>query len=189
MIFLFKKVQDAGNIYLCTMKTVKRTTVAFSGHRSFKMTDPGGDLFAARDGQTESDIYARLRETISNLAEEGFTDFLCGMAEGFDLLAGEAVLELRGKYADLRLIAVIPFPRQAVGFKPETRESYYEVLGNAWEIFTVCPQYSTDCFHRRNDYLIDNSSVLVCFYNGTRGGTQYTVKRALKNGLRIINIF
>lgn len=133
-------------------------------------------------------IRQKLEAAIRQLTAEGYTSFLCGMAEGFDLLAGDAVLSLRREFPRIRLTAVVPFAGQATGFSADVREAYERVMAGADEIFTVCPHYSTDCFHRRNDYMVGHSSVLVCCYNGSAGGTQYTVKRALKNGLRVINL-
>ena len=148
----------------------------------------GGSLFASPGDRDPEAILRRLTAIVRELAQDGFTDFLCGMAEGFDLMAGEAVLSLREEFPQLRLTAVIPFPGQADGFAAATRELYERVLSAADEKITVCPQYSADCFHRRNDYLVYNASALVCYYNGSKGGTQYTVRRALRNGLRVINL-
>ena len=42
---------------------------------------------------------------------------------------------------------------------------------------------------RRNDYLVDNSALLVAWYDGSpRGGTAYTVKRARRMRMPIINL-
>ena len=41
---------------------------------------------------------------ITSLYADGCTDFLCGGAKGFDLLAAEALLELRPILSDARLI-------------------------------------------------------------------------------------
>lgn len=167
----------------------KSKTVAFSGHRSFKMfPSGGGSLFDAPGRHEPAAIAERLRDVVRRLAGEGYTDFLCGMAEGLDLMAAEAVLTVRGEFPGLRLVAVVPFPGQAAGFGAETRETYNRALAAANHSIIVSPEYSADCFHRRNDLLADRSSTLVCYYNGSKGGTQYTVKRALRNGSRIINI-
>lgn len=170
------------------MKPEKSKTVAFSGHRSFKMNAGGGSLFD-ECGQYEPEATAlRLRETVRGLAVDGYTDFLCGMAEGFDLMAGEAVVEVRREFPSVRLTAVVPFPGQAVRFGGEAREIYDRVLAAADHTIVVCPEYSKDCFHRRNDLLVNLSSVLICYYNGSCGGTQYTVKRALQTGTKVINL-
>jgi hypothetical protein len=42
----------------------------------------------------------------------------------------------------------------------------------------------------RNDYLVENSSVLVAWFDGQpRGGTAYTVRRARRKGVRIENLY
>ncbi len=170
------------------MKSEKSKTVAFSGHRSFKMNACGGSLFDDPGRHDAAAIPQRLRETVRKLAAEGYTDFLCGMAEGFDLMAGEAVVDARDEFPGLRLTAVVPFPGQAAGLDGGVRETYDRVLAAADHKIVVCPEYGADCFHRRNDLLADRSSVLVCCYNGAKGGTRYTVKRALVNGSKIINL-
>ncbi len=165
----------------------KRHTVSFTGHRSFKMTSNERTLFSTSDSVSDN-LRNKLTHTLTELYREGFTTFLCGMAEGFDLLAAEAVLSLRATYPEIRLIAIIPHPGQARRFAPATRLRYEQALAQATETLLLFEHYCPECFHRRNDYLVDHSSVLVAFYNGTPGGTAYTVRRARQQGLRLINL-
>lgn len=160
----------------------KDKSVSFTGHRSFKMD--GGGLFL----QSWDDIAVRLDDVLRGLVAEGYTDFLCGMAEGFDLVAGEAVVELRKEFPHLHLTAVLPFPEQSRGFDASVKARYDALLAAADEITTLRPHYTVECFHARNDFLVDHCSVLVCYYNGSLGGTRYTVRRALQKQLRIINM-
>ena len=162
--------------------TDKSKTVAFTGHRSFKMA--GGGLFL----NSWDDIAVRLDSALRGVIAEGYTDFLCGMAEGFDLMAGEAVVRLRDEFPNLRLVAVLPFPEQSRGFDSQTKARYDALMAASDEIVTVRPTYTIDCFHARNDFLVDNGSVLICYYNGSLGGTRYTVRRALQHQRRIINM-
>lgn len=159
----------------------KQKTAAFSGHRSFKT---GGGLFA----QSPEQMRLRLLEILRALAKEGYTHFLCGMAEGFDIMAGEAVVALQKEGAPLELVAVVPFPEQARGFSPELKARYDTLLAVAREVIIIKQHYSVDCFHARNDFLVANSSVLVCYYNGSGGGTQYTVRRAITAKSRILQL-
>lgn len=168
------------------MNIDKAKAVAFSGHRSFKAAG-GSDLF--RSVNPGMPLDRKLERILRALAEEGFTDFLCGMAEGFDLLAARCVVRLREELPSIRLIAAVPFPGQDDKFHPELRERYRRLLDLSDHTVIVSPTYSSDCYHRRNDFLTDNASVLVCYFNGTKGGTAYTVKRALSRGLRVINLF
>lgn len=167
------------------MEIDKTRTVAFSGHRSFKMA-ARDNLFSPNNDA--AGLAMRISQAIRQLHASGYDTFLCGMAEGFDLMAGLEVLKLRDEFPEIRLFAIIPFPGQADSFSQKTRNTYDYILAKADCQTTICPYYSQDCFHRRNDFLIDNCSVLACYYNGSKGGTAYTVKRALKYRIRVINI-
>ena len=48
---------------------------------------------------------------IKNLYEEGFREFYSGMAEGFDMIAAEAVLQLKEQYEDMTLVGCYPLSR------------------------------------------------------------------------------
>lgn len=163
-------------------------TAAFSGHRSFKINNGMQSLFSEMDDPADT-LSARIEHAVRQLCEKGYDTFLCGMAEGFDLMAGEAVLKLAGEFPSIRLLAIIPYPGQASSFDHETREAYDMVLSGAEAQTTICNRYSHDCFHRRNNFLTDNSSALICYYNGSKGGTAYTVRRAMQQGAEIINLY
>lgn len=169
------------------MKIDRNRTAAFSGHRSFKMKNGSASLFASTESAADK-LEIRLETAVRSLCKAGYDTFLCGMAEGFDLMAAEAVIKLMDDFPGIRLIAVIPFPGQADYLNDKTRSIYHTVLSAAQAQITICNDYSYDCFHRRNDFLAENSTALVCYYNGSKGGTAYTVKRALKQGSEVINV-
>uniref|UniRef100_UPI004055A109 SLOG family protein n=1 Tax=Alistipes sp. TaxID=1872444 RepID=UPI004055A109 len=145
--------------------------VAFTGHRSYR-------------GEQE----AALKEVIRRLYGEGYTYFLSGMAAGFDLAAAEAVLALRAELG-IRLCCVIPYAGQRGGLPKGDQGRYDRVLEEADEVVQLAEGYFRGCFHKRNDFLVDHASCVVAYYNSPKGGTHYTVQRALKRGLSLINIY
>lgn len=167
------------------------TTVAFTGHRTY-----GGQAAAA------------LRATVGELYARGFRTFLCGMAMGFDLAAAEAVLACRDSETGsafspasapdphfphtpmpgLRLVAVIPFRGQESRFPAVDRERFRRVLAAADHSVTLSPSYHAGCYAVRNNYLVEHAALLVAWYDGSPGGTHYTVRRALGRGLEFINL-
>ena len=173
------------------------TTVAFTGHRTY-----GGQAAAA------------LRATVGELYARGFRTFLCGMAMGFDLAAAEAVLACRDSQTasvfspavdsvsaffpephsphmpmpGLRLVAVIPFRGQESRFPAVDRERFRRVLAAADHSVTLSPSYHAGCYAVRNNYLVEHAALLVAWYDGSPGGTHYTVRRALVRGLEFINL-
>ncbi len=160
-----------------TDPTERSRTAAFSGHRSYKMR--GGD---------PADTASRLRETLVNLISEGYDTFLCGMAEGFDLMAAGEVLRLREEFPGVRLVAVVPFRGQAERFPMAVTAEYRRVLSLADCVEVLAENYDPRCYHRRNDYLLTNASCMVFFYNGSPGGTHYCWQQAARRGLRVVNL-
>ena len=108
-----------------------------------------------------------LAETVRALYGRGYRNFLSGMAEGFDLAAAEVVLSLRKELSDLRLVCVLPYSDHPA-HRPSALQSRYQ---------------------RGNDYLVDHASYLVAWYDGSVGGTQYTVRRAHAAHLPVENLW
>ena len=148
-----------------------RTSVAFTGHRTY------------RDAAADA-----LRRTVGELYARGFRNFLSGMAVGFDLAAAEAVLELRERAPGVRLVAAVPFRGQEMRFSPADRERFRRVLAAADHSVTLSPYYHAGCYAVRNNYLVEHAALLVAWYDGSPGGTHYTVRRALGRGLEFINL-
>lgn len=88
----------------------------------------------------------------------------------------------------LRLVAVVPFQGQASRFSAADRERFHRVLAAADRSVTLSPSYHAGCYAVRNNYLVDHASLLVAWYDGSPGGTHYTVRRALRRGLEIVNL-
>lgn len=152
------------------MDFLREKGVAFTGHRSYR-------------SECDQALMLHLRA----LCERGFRDFYSGMAEGFDLAAAEAVVALRREFP-IRLIAVLPHPGQAHGFSAKNRLLHARLLEEADRVVKVAQAYHAGCFHRRNDFLVEQASHLVAYYNGSKGGTHYTLHRAQREGLSIKNL-
>ncbi len=146
-------------------------TVAFTGHRTYR-------------GEASEALCALIRQ----LSEGGFTTFLSGMAQGFDLAAAEAVVALREEGVPIRLVAVVPFATQSSSFSEVDRTRFRHLLAEADEVILLASTYHRGCYQQRNNFLVDHASVLVAWYEGSSGGTQYTFLRALKRGLTLHNL-
>ena len=88
----------------------------------------------------------------------------------------------------LRLVAVIPFRGQESRFPAVDRERFRRVLAAADHSVTLSPSYHAGCYAVRNNYLVEHAALLVAWYDGSPGGTHYTVRRALVRGLEFINL-
>ncbi len=132
----------------------------------------------------------KIYDSVFALVEEGFCDFYCGMASGFDLLCGKAVIDIKRNRPEkgIRLIAAIPFSAQSNGFSNMWKKLYEIVIAEADKIEIISEEYSISCFEKRNRFMVDKSQCVICYFDGKSGGTANTVKYALKKGKRIINL-
>ena len=133
-----------------------RTSVAFTGHRTYRG--------AAADA------------------------LCCQNRRNFPSAAAEAGRELRERAPGVRLVAAVPFRGQEMRFSPADRERFRRVLAEADSVEVLAPAYHRGCYAVRNDFLVDNARVLVAWYDGSPGGTRYTVRRALGRGLEVVNL-
>ena len=154
------------------MEYNREVSVAFTGHQEY-------------DGQADD----RLAALVRSLYEEGYRFFYSGMALGFDLAAAEAVLSLREECPGMQLIAVVPFHGQERDFPIRERMRYWAVLAAADRTVELEPAYRRGCFYRRTDYLVDHADRLVAWYERSRSGTGYTVRRARKERIEVTNLF
>lgn len=146
--------------------------VAFTGHRTY-------------DGSANDALMA----TISSLYAEGARHFRVGMAEGFDLAAGNAVVEMMLTHSDITLEACIPWPGFEARFSAEGRTQYNRIMDHAAIVRYASNEYHRTVFYDRNDMLVEGAQSLVAWWDGGKSGTGYTVKRARKLGLNIKNLY
>ena len=158
-------------------------TVAFTGYRPEKLSF---------QENADDKAYLKFRElqknVIDRLVELGHTEFISGMARGFDTWVAEDVCELKKQNSEIKLICAIPFDRQTSGWTVEEIERYENIKSLADEIVVTSPSYNKGCFHKRNRYMVDNAETVVCCFDGKPGGTAYTVDYALKKGKTVIQI-
>ena len=148
-------------------------TVAFTGHRSYA-------------GEADEELH----RVVEQLYEQGFRRFLCGMAWGWDLAAGRVVMQLKKVHPDVELVAVVPYRGFCNLFHGTDEELYKSVAGAADSIEIVCENGSDMSYMLRNNFLVDNASVVVAWWNGKpRSGTAYTVGRARKSRVEVVNLY
>lgn len=158
-------------------------TCCFSGHRPGKL--PWG---ADEDDPRCHDLKMELAARLEGIRQAGYRHFICGMAAGCDLYFAEAVQALREEHPELTLEAAIPCDSQADGWPAALRRRYEALTAACDEVTLLQHAYTPGCMQRRNEYMLDRSSLLLAVYDGLPGGTMNTILSARRRGRTVITI-
>jgi len=161
----------------------RQSACCFTGHRPGKLPWK----YEEADSRCAA-LKVRMADAVAAAYDEGYRHFLCGMAMGCDLYFCETVLSLRSAHGDVTLEAVIPCPTQSDSWPASQRERYHRLVEACDYETLVSEKYTPDCMQRRNRYLVDHASLLIAAFDGSPGGTQYTIQYALRRGLAITDL-
>ena len=157
------------------MDEMRERTCCFTGHRDLPV-------------QRQKELAAKLEETIIGLIDRGIRFYGAGGARGWDTLAAQTVLRLKGRFPHIKLILVFPCRTQTRGWPAADVQEYERIKALADKVVYTSQEYTKGCMHKRNRHLVDHSSVCVCYLTKKDGGTAYTVDYAERQGLEIINL-
>jgi uncharacterized phage-like protein YoqJ len=129
----------------------------------------------------------RVKARVKLQYTKGVDTFVCGMADGFDLIAADAAMEL-----GLEIWAARPWTGHKVG--SDWSELYQRVLEYATKtvVVTEADTYPGHwCMHKRNEWMVDNSDAVMAYLRPdvTSGGTFACRNYAKKTGAPVANIY
>ncbi|MBQ8214780.1 MAG: DUF1273 family protein [Clostridia bacterium] len=151
----------------------KDTTCLFTGHRT--LPSKGRDL---------DWLEQELKKEIRAAYDRGYRTFLSGGAAGFDLLCAMTVINLRqSELPELRLVFALPCYNHYKSWDKNDKMLFAHLLERTDEVVYVSEDYTQGCMHKRNRYMVDNSSLCIAYCTKSTGGTAYTVNYAQKNGV------
>ena len=169
----FSTLSSEQDPYDLRTRANREHTVCFTGHRAINRQDAA---------------LARLDELLELLYAQGFRDFLCGGALGFDLFAAEHVVRLRDRHPDVRLIFCLPCADQSSKWKRADCSRYERLLYLSDETRVLSPRYYDGCMQSRNAYMVDRSYLCVAYMARLHGGTMSTVRYAISQDVPVINL-
>lgn len=159
------------------LKFDRTVSAAFTGHRFYD--------FSQREF-----IQERLTSAISEAYDHGIRNFISGFALGIDLVAAQLVQSLKCNLPGISLTAAIPFEGQAERYNIYDKRVYGRLLELADKVIVLSDCYYPRCFLDRDEFMFENASYLIAYYDGReKGGTYYTVKKARARGIPIINVY
>lgn len=165
---------------------LKENTISITGLRRHKLN---WDRKVYKEN--ESKMICFLVEYLENYINEGFENFLCGMASGSDFIFAKAVIILKDKYKHILLHAIVPFVDQDKYYSHEDKLEYNNLIKKCDSIRILNFEYSKNCYEIRNEFLIESSSVLLAItydVNMHRSGTTQTINMAKRSNLKIVQL-
>lgn len=148
--------------------------ISGTGHRPDKL---GGYSDKAHDELTNV--------AIAYLQEAKPTKVISGMALGWDTALADAAVLL-----GIPLVAAIPFEGQESRWPIHSRARFNYLRSRATEEVIVSEGgYAAWKMQVRNEWMVDNSDLVVALWNGTDGGTANCVRYAEKKGKPIVNLW
>lgn len=118
----------------------------------------------------------KLKKEVKNAVLQGVETFYGGMAMGFDLAAAEAVLALRKKNPQIKLIACVPCYGQEKNFSDKDKKRYVSILKKADKTVILSETYYKGCMHVRDKYMADLADMMICYCKKETGGAAFTVR-------------
>ena len=148
----------------------KDLTCCFTGHRNIP-------------SYLYNEVRAAVSYTAKRLIESGIDTFISGGAMGFDLIAAEAIIDLKSTFPHIRLIFAIPCPDHDAKWRYNDRIRYNVLSRYCDEVIVVSDSYYDGCMLTRNKYMVDNSAYCVSYCTRKVGGTAYTLRYAAACGV------
>ena len=131
---------------------------------------------------TSQEIRPYLVNEIRNLIETGeAVDFLVGNQGSFDYMVLSVLRELKETYPNITYsvcLAYLPKKEEYSTLKPE-ETVYLEGMETAPLRFAIS---------RRNDLMLKESDIVICYVKHTFGGSGKMVDKAIKQKKKVINL-
>ena len=98
------------------------------------------------------------------------------------------MLEKKKQNNALHLICAVPHPdfEKRRGFFEERR--YNRIIKNADYVTTISDHYYKDCYQKRNEWMVDRSSLVIAVWNGQPSGTKNTIDYAKRKNMLVYNV-
>lgn len=170
-------------------------TVCFTGHRPSSASLGGYDWYSRKNIKIMKAIRKEVLKLINSSNEDCF-HFIFGGALGIDQMAFAVVLKIKKELLsskNIELEIAVPFKEQfSAWFREDDIVRYNSQLSLADKITyvdtlesyiipdTVEGKYSPLKLQRRNEYMVDNSDLVIAIFDGKKGGTYNCVSYAKK---------
>ena len=93
--------------------------------------------------------------------------------------------KLRRKGAPIKLICACPYEGFEERWESSWQNRYQEILNEADLVRYICPEYSTDCFQIRNEWMVNHAARVIAVFNNKPSGTMNTIEYAIRQNVPV----
>jgi len=123
-------------------------------------------------------------KTLSIIKEYKPTKIITGMCIGYDQWVANLAIKLK-----IPFVAAIPFLGQELLWPPDTQKYYRKLLSHAAQIEIVSAgAFASWKMQARNQWIVNNSDLIIAAFDGSRGGTFNCIEYAKENNKTILTI-
>ena len=97
-------------------------------------------------------------------------------------------MELRQEDSRITLTVMLPHTDVSKGWKREDVARRERLLAQADEVIYTSFRKEAGCVQQRNRWMVDSSSVCLCYFTRRVGGVWYTVLLSIRRGLSIVKL-
>ena len=174
-------------------------TIAFTGRRP--------KYLGGYDARKYANFCTEFMPLLEDFYSKGYTRFISGGAQGFDMLAFGCVDQLRRNHFEIgdeqvENIVYIPFEGQSDRWAEKgifSQSDYNQMLALATDTKLISdiayPQgnFAIRCLMARNEAMIDDADLVVALYDGDdwvtdKGGTPQAIRYAKKIGKQVFQV-
>ena len=160
-------------------------TCAFTGHRPEKLpwkNNESDERFLI--------LKKKLKTAIKQAINNGYLNFLSGMARGIDMLAAELVLDFKKQYKQIKLYCIIFYDNHDRHWSLEDKKRHLNIVNQCDKKIVLAKKFCSTCIENGNRFLVNNSSHLIAVWSGKPSETKNTIKIAKEQNknIKIISI-
>lgn len=172
--------------------------VSYTGHRPNKLG--GYSWNTEKNIEVINLIRSSMLTLLNSLKENEILEVFTGGALGIDQMTFEVANELKEKGFNIKTTLCIPFRKQYIKWNKQDIERYKHQIGIADKVIYVdeINKYnpSRECIgdykvwklQKRNEYMVDNSDLVMAYWDGSSGGTKNCIQYAISLSIKVINI-
>lgn len=136
-------------------------------------------------GMTSYEMLPKITQALEQAIELGCSTFYLGNYGNFDSLMAQATKKLQEKYPHIERVLVVPYITKELERNKEYYYSSYDALVLPTELLSVPPKFG---ILKKNEWVIDNSDVIIINSKGAFGGSQRAVEYAQRKKKLIIDV-